>query len=120
MTKLAHEWVRTSDPVIRSPARYHWTTAPASTTYREHSISWSRHPTMLFFFKLNKVTERMLPCGTPSSWLYMSDKVLHQSVRTLQAGAGIKKAPFICSHCDNVFSRAYSLRRHQDTCKARN
>ena len=27
MTKL--EWVRTSDPVIRSPARYRWTTAPA-------------------------------------------------------------------------------------------
>ena len=29
MTKLAPEWVRTSDPVIRSPARYCWTTAPA-------------------------------------------------------------------------------------------
>ena len=28
MTKLAPEWVRTSDPVIRSPAR--WTTAPAN------------------------------------------------------------------------------------------
>ena len=31
MTKLAPEWVRTSDPVIRSPARYRWTTAPACT-----------------------------------------------------------------------------------------
>ena len=29
MTRLAPEWVRTSDPVIRSPARYRWTTAPA-------------------------------------------------------------------------------------------
>ena len=29
MTKLAPEWVRTSDPVIRSPARYCWTTALA-------------------------------------------------------------------------------------------
>ena len=29
MTKLAPEWVRTDDPVIRSPARYRWTTAPA-------------------------------------------------------------------------------------------
>ena len=29
MTKLDPEWVRTSDPVIRSPARYRWTTAPA-------------------------------------------------------------------------------------------
>ena len=27
MTNLAPEWVRTSDPVIRSPARYRWTTA---------------------------------------------------------------------------------------------
>ena len=31
MTKLAPEWVRTCDPVIRSPARYRWTTAPALT-----------------------------------------------------------------------------------------
>ena len=30
MTKLAPEWVRISDPVIRSPARYRWTTAPAT------------------------------------------------------------------------------------------
>ena len=30
MTKLAPEWVRTSDLVIRSPARYRWTTAPAA------------------------------------------------------------------------------------------
>ena len=29
MTKLAPEWVQTSDRVIRSPARYRWTTAPA-------------------------------------------------------------------------------------------
>ena len=29
MTKLAPEWVRTSDPVIRSPVHYRWTTAPA-------------------------------------------------------------------------------------------
>ena len=33
---------------------------------------------------------------------------------------GSTHAPFICSHCDKIFSRAYSLRRHQDTCKARN
>ena len=29
MTKVAPECVRTSDPVIRSPVRYRWTTAPA-------------------------------------------------------------------------------------------
>ena len=34
MTKLAPEWVRTSDPVIRSPARYRWTTAPAKEMAR--------------------------------------------------------------------------------------
>ena len=37
MTKLAPEWVRTSDPVIRSPARYRWSTAPA---YRTDRIIW--------------------------------------------------------------------------------
>ena len=35
ITKLAPEWVRTSDPVIRSPAHYRWTTAPA---YNGHGI----------------------------------------------------------------------------------
>ena len=35
MTKLAPEWVRTCDPVIRSPARYRWTTAPALAKSRE-------------------------------------------------------------------------------------
>ena len=34
MTKLAPEWVQTSDPVIRSPARYRWTTAPALRVHR--------------------------------------------------------------------------------------
>ena len=37
MTKLAPEWVRTSDPVIRSPARYRWTTAPAHHLYGKSS-----------------------------------------------------------------------------------
>ena len=34
MTKLAPEWVRNCDPVIRSPARYRWTTAPAKQRHR--------------------------------------------------------------------------------------
>ena len=34
MTKLAPEWVRTSDPVIRSPACYCWTTARALSISR--------------------------------------------------------------------------------------
>ena len=42
MTKLAPEWVRTSDPVIRSPARYRWTTAPASISVENSNfISFS-------------------------------------------------------------------------------
>ena len=35
--KLAPGWVRTSDPVIRSPARYRWTTAPTSVFLKEWS-----------------------------------------------------------------------------------
>ena len=38
MTKLAPEWVRTSDPVIRSPARYRWTTVPARFDQKGHTI----------------------------------------------------------------------------------
>ena len=40
MTKLAPEWVRTSDPVIRSPARYRWTTAPALNSDEDVSSNW--------------------------------------------------------------------------------
>ena len=39
MTKLAPEWVRTSDPVIRSPARYCWTTAPPTGRKEEKDPS---------------------------------------------------------------------------------
>ena len=35
MTKLAPEWVRTSDPVIRTSARYRWTTAPPGRQWGE-------------------------------------------------------------------------------------
>ena len=31
MTKLAPEWVRTSDPVVRSPARYRWFTSASAS-----------------------------------------------------------------------------------------
>ena len=41
MTKLAPEWVRTSDPVIRSPARYCWTTAPANHTSIYHQYNYA-------------------------------------------------------------------------------
>ena len=41
MTKLAPEWVRTNDPVIRSPARYRWTTAPANAWMEDvRSVDW--------------------------------------------------------------------------------
>ena len=39
MTKHAPEWVRTRDPVIRSPARYRWIMAPPQ--YGNDEI---RHP----------------------------------------------------------------------------
>ena len=43
MTKLAPEWVQTSDPVIRSPARYRWTTAPAHLTLNDPLRSYQGH-----------------------------------------------------------------------------
>ena len=39
MTKLAPEWVRTSDPVIRSPACYRWTMAPAPTLSQRPAVA---------------------------------------------------------------------------------
>ena len=48
MTKLSPEWVRTSDPVIRSPARYRWTTAPAVSTPDAHvPLAWLSQQTQL-------------------------------------------------------------------------
>ena len=58
MTKLAPEWVRTSDPVIRSPARYRWTTAPASP--EEDDIIEVSH---IYPYKL-----RTKPNQTPTSF----------------------------------------------------
>ena len=45
MTKLAPEWVRTSDPVIRSPARYRWTTAPATHPVTREAVDtyWKKN-----------------------------------------------------------------------------
>ena len=48
MTKLAPEWVRISDTVIR-PARYHWTTAPACG---------SVHDNKLFYIYITQVVAR--------------------------------------------------------------
>ena len=45
MTKLAPEWVRTSDPVIRRPARYRWTTARAQTVLEKmnfRNLTWGQ------------------------------------------------------------------------------
>ena len=41
--KLAPEWVRTSDPVIRSPARYRWTTASAHNLISEGFVYPSKN-----------------------------------------------------------------------------
>ena len=58
-TKLAPEWVRTSDPVIRSPARYRWTTAPAQTTLRK---LYGRHTYLVHKFDHNPFHIIMLKC----------------------------------------------------------
>ena len=61
MTKLAPEWVRTSDPVIRSPARYRWTTAPAWVD-EDDWWGWSWHM---------KVSQKTIDT--------CSSKILHQN-----------------------------------------
>ena len=37
---LASAWVRTNDPVIKSPPRYLWTTAPGYNTYGRKSLKY--------------------------------------------------------------------------------
>ena len=62
MTKLAPEWVRTSDPVIRSPARYRWTTAPASYTI------WKYMGHLSYQAKYEFVRQTMLKTGVILSY----------------------------------------------------
>ena len=63
MTKLAPEWVRTSDPVIRSPARYRWTTAPANICMCDggapHTVDRTLLP--LDIMEINDIISK-LPC----------------------------------------------------------
>ena len=87
MTKLAPEWVRTSDPVIRNPARYRWTTAPASTIFGLSSRVRSK--TYIDILKLldqQKCTERQYSalivgnklhtdCGTEISTRFSRSKI---------------------------------------------
>ena len=79
MTKSAPEWVRTSDPVIRSPAHYRWTTAPAGAA-EEASIGnivdscriWESHTEPVFVGSV-----RQDPDGSQSmSQVTVSDKSL--------------------------------------------
>ena len=59
MTKLAPEWVRTSDPVIRSPARYRWTTAPAMSSLEACGLKQHIHePTHIHGHTLDVVITR--------------------------------------------------------------
>ena len=67
MSKLAPEWVRTNDPVIRSPARYRWTTAPASIYIRlnigyfmsrtEHVIFGHLYVVLIYNQLVNKIKD---------------------------------------------------------------
>ena len=77
MTKLAPEWVRTSDPVIRSPARYRWTTAPTlhvtfntvvQDVLRDIHITYSLKEEQLLYQKKNTFT--VLPTGFGKSDIF--------------------------------------------------
>ena len=67
MTKLAPEWVRTSDPVIRSPARYRWTTAPALRNAQETGM----------FDPGSACLARITQSGVPKDVLWPVNMVTH-------------------------------------------
>ena len=81
MTKLAPGWVRTSDPVIRSPARYRWTTAPANFVLRNIQLCHRQKIVNLIYLNFqchvyirNKIGPNMDPWGMPhliSNYLLM-------------------------------------------------
>ena len=57
MTKLAPEWVRTSDPVIRSPARYRWTLNSLITVHEKYKEPITVHKNTPFWpsmFRINR------------------------------------------------------------------
>ena len=59
MTKLAPEWVRTSDPGIKRPARYRWTTAPAYLKHQRRGSKYGATPApaprpVVFVFQICK------------------------------------------------------------------
>ena len=62
MTKLAPEWVQTSDPVIRSPARYRWATAPAEHEQEQTYIQNYIYIDITLYIQRN-LTVKLLPCS---------------------------------------------------------
>ena len=54
---------------------------PKSSTYKEESVSLT-HLTMLLILILNRVGDKILPCGTPCSCSKVSDNV--EPIRTLK------------------------------------
>ena len=55
MTKLAPEWVRTNDPVIRRSARYRWTTAPALEFDEDGKLFTRLFPCIWWFFFVSQL-----------------------------------------------------------------
>ena len=83
MTKLAPEWVQTSDPVIRSPARYRWTTgARLGTILGKPKYNKSYKPVFekmvlkpkISNFDLQKTTLREIQPNPPYDMLFMSSQ----------------------------------------------
>ena len=91
--KLAPEWVRTNDPVIRSSAHYRWATAPARFNKGIHNIFIERgisseNTAMLFMCFYGAI--RQTNMATDSFNIYLSPvgaKSLNRFVISWQAGA---------------------------------
>ena len=87
MTNLAPEWVRTSDPVIRSPARYRWTTAPAQISVEETYIMKERK--YIHINTNNSRSKRLILVDMNSSDPYINIGV--QILHTIVRESGAKK-----------------------------
>ena len=94
MTKLAPEWVRNSDPVIRSPALYRWTTAPAYS----YLYGAKDHKSLVWLHRF-KDTE-----GIMARWLHTLQQfqfsIIHRAGREHGNADGLSRAPSTpCKQC---------------------
>ena len=81
LMKLAPEWVRTSDPVIRSPARYRWTTAPATCLCQRQEMA----------LKLKSI-KNVLDTTNPDIFIKRSDDEIRTTLNAIEKSEIVYKS----------------------------